>query len=110
MSNTQQAKQPTDITPTDKQAQQDAQLAEANGSPVLVTFDGHTYELRDGQPSPRALTYLARWTVDDENLAVVLAIQEMVGETQWELWCTRHTSTQINDFMAEINRVAGGNS
>ncbi len=91
----------------DKAAAQAAQQAEATGDPRRFDFDGHTYEILEGQPSPRALTYIARWTVDDENLAMILALREMLGEAQWELWGTRHRSERINDFWFEVNKAAG---
>jgi hypothetical protein len=92
----------------EQKAAQDAQVAEAEGAPKRAEFDGFTYELREGQPSPRALTYVARWQVDDENMAIVLALREMLGEAQWEAWCARHKSEQLLDFWLLLNKVAGG--
>jgi hypothetical protein len=91
----------------DAKAAQDAQQAEATGTPRTFEFDGHTYELLDGQPSPKALTYVARWQVDDENMAMVLAMRERIGD-QWDLWCERHRSEQMLDFWLQLNKVAGG--
>lgn len=99
--------QPKQNSATPQDAQE-AQVAEAEGKSRSFEFDGHTYELLDGQPSPRALTYVARWQVDDENLALVLGIREMVGELQWEDWCARHRSERMLDFWLQLNKVAGG--
>ena len=103
--------QPARPEPDEAQARKDAQeaqQAEAQGKPRSFDFDGHTYDLLDGQPSPRALTYVARWQVDDENLALVLGIREMIGDYQWDLWCDRHKSEQMLDFWLLLNKVAGG--
>lgn len=111
MANTRQpAKQgePKQNGQSDGATVQAAQQAEATGQPRSFEFDGHTYEILDGQPSPRALTYVARWQVDDENLALVLGIREMVGDAQWDVWCDRHRSEQLLDFWLQLNRVAGG--
>lgn len=86
---------------------QQAQVDEATGAGGRsFEFDGYTYTVLDGQPSPKAVTYIARWTVDDENLAMVLAIVEMVGQDQWATWCGRHESSRINDFWQAMNQAA----
>lgn len=109
VSNTQAKKTTADQEPDQAAMAQQAQVDEATGTPRSFEFDGHTYELLDGQPSPKAITYLARWQVDDENLAMVLAVVEMIGQSQWQQWCERHPSTRINDFWMKLNEVAGGN-
>lgn len=110
MSNTKhpQGKDTQPAATEDKAASQAAQANEALDTPATFTFDGHSYTVPDGQPSPRALTYLARWTVDDENMALVLAMQEMIGPDTWALWCTRHRSEQLMDFWRELNRHVMG--
>ncbi len=92
----------------DQAAAQAAQVAEANGDPRTIDFHGFTYEVAPEQPSPRALEYVARWSVDDERMAMVLAIKEMIGARQWSEWCERHTTEQLSPFWFELNRVAGG--
>lgn len=92
----------------DKKTAQQAQVAEAEGQARSLEFEGFTYELLDGQPSPKALTYVARWQIDDENMALILSLREMLGEGQWDLWCARHDSTVIMDFWVRLNRLAGG--
>lgn len=92
----------------DERAAQNAQQAEANGVPVSFEFDGYTYTLREHQPSPRAVTYIARWAVDDEQLAFIPAMVEMLGRDQWDDWCARHRSDQMLDFYGALNRAIGG--
>ena len=100
--------EPKPDTNEDGAAIQSAQDAEANDTPRTVEFDGHTYNVRDNQPSPKAITYIARWEVDDENLAMVLAIVEMVGQGEWARWCDNHASERINDFWLALNRAVTG--
>lgn len=95
-------------TREDAEQIQQAQIAEANGTARSFDFEGYDYHLLEGQPSPKALTYVARWQVDDENLAMVLAMVEMLGSTQWEAWCRRHSSEQLMPFWLKLNRAAGG--
>ncbi len=105
MSNTQKVKTEEQ---QDAARSQQAQVGEASGASPTIQFEGHVYQLLDGQPSPKALTYIARWQVDDENLAMLLAVVEMLGQDQWDLWCRRHSSEQILPFWLELNRTTGG--
>ncbi len=108
MSNTQKTKTTEQDQPHDDKATQETQVAEANGVAPTIQFDGHTYKVLDGQPSPKALTYIARWSVDDENMAMLLAIVEMLGAEQWDAWCKRHSSERILPFWLELNKRVGG--
>lgn len=90
----------------EKAAAQAAQQAEAQETPRTVDFDGHTYTILDGQPSPKAITYIARYAVDDEQLAFVPAMVEMIGREQWAAWCERHTSSQMMDFWEALNEAS----
>lgn len=112
MSNTQTAAKKAAQNGTDgdeaqaKKAAQEAQVAEAEAdSPTTVEFDGHTYEILEGQPSPKAVTYIARYAVDGENLAFVPAMMEILGREQWADWCDRHKSEQMLEFFGEIDRA-----
>lgn len=93
----------------DKQAAQDAQVAEANGHAREFEFDGHTYTLQPDQPSWIALDYLARWSTDNDNMALVPAIKEIIGEQQFYEAARRHKGEQLYDFFAAMNKAAGGN-
>lgn len=86
-----------------------AAQAEATSQSVTVTFEGHTYSLLEGQPSPRALTYLAKAVVDEENLAMILYLQEVVGAGAWLDWCRRHKSSDAGAFATEIGKALSGN-
>jgi len=113
MSNTRQAAKPKteeNGQADDKRAQQAAQQAEANGRSTTFEFDGFEYEILDGQPSWIALDYLARWQTDDDNMALVPAVKEIIGEDQFRLAATRHRGDQMVDFFAAMNKVAGGNA
>lgn len=88
-------------------AAQQAQIAEANGDTRRFDFDGHTYTIPDGQPSPRAMEYAARLVVDEEGMAMVLAIREILGRAQWSAWCERHRSEQMTDFWIKLNEAVG---
>lgn len=88
----------------------EAREAEAAGTPVTVEFKGETYTLRDGQPSARAMTYLARWEIDNENLAVILAAREMLGSDEWDRWCDNHSAAELADFLVAVGEANGGNS
>lgn len=114
MSNSQTAKKPDTQAngkaadeAQEKAAAQAAQEAEANGNPRAVEFHGYTYEILEGQPSPKAVTYIARYAVDDENLALVPAMIEMIGREQWADWCDRHKSEHIMEFFIELEKAAG---
>ena len=112
MSNTQAAKSKAEANGAPDEAQekaaaQEAQQAEAEGTKRTVDFHGYTYEILDGQPSPRAVTYIARYAVDDENLAFIPAMVEMVGRDQWEDWCQRHKSADMMEFFIEVEKAAG---
>ncbi len=102
--------QSTDEQQTEQRDTQNAQQAEANGVPVSFDFDGFTYTLREHQPSPKAVTYIARWSVDDEQLAFIPAMVEMLGRDQWSAWCERHKSEQMMEFWDALNRAAGGDA
>lgn len=91
---------------TAKADAQAAQIDEATGADRTFTYEGDSYRVLDGQPSPKAITYIARWTVNEERLAMVLAIVEMIGQEQWELWCERHGSDKINEFWLAVDAAA----
>ena len=113
MSNTKTAKSRENGTvdePTAEKTAQQAQIDEAAGKPTTVEFEGHTYELLEGQPSPRAMTLIGTWQIDEEPFAAPLACRELIGSEAWNLWCTRHKTTQIQEFLVKVGNAAGGNS
>jgi hypothetical protein len=112
MSNTKQAKaaEPKadqNGAADEQRTAQEAQVAEANGTDRTFEFDGYTYTLAADQPSPKAMEYVARWSVDDENMAMVLAIKEIIGADQWAAVCDRHKGDQLFDFWRALNKAAG---
>jgi hypothetical protein len=111
MSNTKTAKKAAEQQPDaeETRAAQDAQVAEANGTARTFTFDGYEYEILENQPSWKALDYVSQYAVDNNNMAMVPAIKEIIGPDQWHLAAQRHRGDQISDFWVELNKAAGGN-
>lgn len=109
MSNTKKATATAKPEPDEGAEAQQAQVAEANGHAREFEFDGHTYTLQPDQPSWIALDYLARWSTDNDNMALVPAIKEIIGEQQFYEAARRHKGEQLFDFFAAMNKAAGGN-
>ena len=83
--------------------------SEAVGAERVVEYGGNTYTLPPEQPSPKALEYLAMWSVEDKNMALVLYIREMLGQAQWDTWAERHTTNELVDLMRAIDGVLAPN-
>lgn len=94
----------------DKAVQQAAQKAEAGEQPTKFTFGGYDYEIPPDQPSWTALDYVSRFSVDDDNMALIPAVKEMIGPEQWALAASRHRGDQLGEFFQAMNRAAGGNA
>ena len=102
----------SDQNETPDTADQDALTSEVvhEDTGFDVEFDGHTYRVRDGQPSPKALGYAADFYDNQNSLHAVLFIKEMIGKSGWDLWCERHESSQIIDMLVALNEAFSGNS
>lgn len=75
-----------------------------------VEFEGFTYHVPDGQPSPKALGYAADFYDSENSLHAILFIKEMVGKRQWDQWAERHKSDSIIDMLIALNEAFSGNS
>ena len=92
----------------EKAATQAAQQAEANGGPVTFEFDGYTYEITPGTPSWKTMRHLALW-VDGNDIGLVRALLDCIGEEQFDLASERHTIEEMPDFWFALQKAAGGN-
>lgn len=75
-----------------------------------VEFDGYTYRVLDGQPSPKAMGHIADYVDEENGVYAVLFVKEMIGKRAWDEWCERHQTIQILDMMTALNEGYAGNS
>ncbi len=97
-------KKDDDVPPT-----QDSAAAEAADGKRVLVYSGNSYDIESGQPSPKALEYLALWSVDDRHMALVLYVREMLGQPQWDAWGKRHTSAELVDLVRAIDEALAPN-
>ena len=102
----------SDQTETPDTADQDALTSEVvhEDTGFDVEFDGHTYRVRDGQPSPKAIGYIGDYIDTDNGVYAALFVKEMIGKDGWDEWCERHTTPQIQEMLLALNRAFSGNS
>lgn len=75
-----------------------------------VEFDGHTYTVLNGQPSPKAMGHIADYIDTDNGIYAVLFVKEMIGRSAWDEWCKNHKTAQIHDMLMALNKGYSGNS